>query len=277
MKKKIFLLIKISRPIGWIVAPLVFLAGLHSSNAQLNFFSIFQLLMLSFPLCLAGYGINDIYDYESDRVNPRKKKIEGIVLKPKYHEFVKKSVFFMMFLLALSSLITMNLTNIISMSMLLFFGYFYSAPPLRFKERPPLDSISNGIIYFLAPFLLGHSFGGSIFAFSLKWLLITLFVAGIHSFSTVMDYSVDKKIKVKTFAVVFGKRSASFFALIMSLLALVFGNFNTLINYYLVFCGTIFFITLIHPSEKLASLFFKFIFIGFVLGAIAYIFLDFNF
>jgi len=87
-----------------------------------------------------------------------------------------------------------------------------------------------------------------------------------------MDYSVDKKIGDKTFSVVFGKRTASFFALITFLSTLMFANIQTqTINYYIVFCSALFAIISIFPSEKLASLFFKLIFIGFVLTAIIFL------
>jgi 4-hydroxybenzoate polyprenyltransferase len=39
---------------------------------------------------------------------------------------------------------------------------------------------------------------------------MTAMVMGFHAYSTIMDYSVDKKIGVKTFATIFGKRNASF-------------------------------------------------------------------
>jgi 4-hydroxybenzoate polyprenyltransferase len=32
------------------------------------------------------YGINDVFDYESDLRNPRKGGIEGALLDPKYHK-----------------------------------------------------------------------------------------------------------------------------------------------------------------------------------------------
>ena len=49
---------------------------------------------------------------------------------------------------------------------------------------------------------------------------MTAMVMGFHAYSTIMDYNVDKTIGVKTFATIFGKRSASFFALFVSILTL---------------------------------------------------------
>ena len=90
--KNFLVLLKTSRPIGWIIAPLVFLVGLSYSGADLSFLPILQMLLLSFPYCLFVYGINDVYDYESDKLNPRKKFIEGVKLKPIHHPLIKKAI-----------------------------------------------------------------------------------------------------------------------------------------------------------------------------------------
>lgn len=82
------LLMKVSRPAGWIIAPLIFLIALFYSGASLSLLSIVQLILLSFPFCVFLYGINDIYDYESDKLNNRKKLLEGIKLDRKDHKFV---------------------------------------------------------------------------------------------------------------------------------------------------------------------------------------------
>lgn len=272
MLDKLIVLIKTSRPFGWVIAPLVFFIGFSFSSGGLTFLPILQILLLSFPYCIFLYGINDIYDYKSDKLNPRKNLLEGIKLKPKYHSFIKKVSLAVAFLLISSSLLTFNISNIFGIFLLLFFSYFYSAAPLRLKERPPLDSFSNGMLYFFAPFVLGYSFSNSFFTIPIKIYLITVCVMGIHSFSTIMDYSADKKVGDKTFSVVLGKRSAAIFALFLFALTLIFAKFeSTAITYYLLFCSLLFSITAIHPSEKLASSFFKLIFAGFIITAIAFL------
>lgn len=270
--KNLLLLLKTSRPFGWIIAPIVFLIGISSSSAELTFLPILQILLLSFPYCVFLYGVNDVYDYESDRLNPRKKLVEGIKLKPRYHSFVKRVSYTIALLMILTSLFSLNITNILGIFLLLFFSYFYSAPPLRFKEKPLLDSFSNGILYFFAPFVMGFSFNDTILDIPIKTYLITACVMGIHSFSTIMDYSIDKKVGDKTFAVVFGKRMASLFALVIFVLTLIFAKFETaIINYYLIFCTVLFLIISIFPSEKLASLSFKLVFIGFIITTIIFL------
>lgn len=278
----ILLLIGVSRPVGWTTFPAFFLMGFVSSGGTtITPLFILQVLLLSFPFCIAGYGLNDIYDYESDKLNPRKGMVEGIKLEPEYHSFVKNVSFFVISLLLLTSFLTLNITNILGMVLLGFFGYFYSAPPLRFKEKPPLDSFVNGIIYFFAPFLLGYSFSNSFFlktgndVLLIGVCLMTAMVMGFHAYSTIMDYSVDKKIGVKTFATIFGKRSASFFALLVSIVTLLFANslilFKPVTYYFFGFCSLLFFITLVFPSEKLARRGFLLLWLGFIFWPIIWL------
>ena len=60
--KSLILLVKVSRPFGWVVAPLVFVIGLYYSNSSLTSLSIVQIILLSFPFSVLLYGINDLYD-----------------------------------------------------------------------------------------------------------------------------------------------------------------------------------------------------------------------
>lgn len=262
------LLVKISRPLGWITAPLVFSIGSFYSGAKLAPLSVLQILLLSFPYCILLYGINDIYDYRSDTLNPRKTSIN---LDPKYHSIVKRVSSVVALLLITGSLLTLNVSNILATISLLFFSYYYSAPPLRFKERPPLDSFSNGILFFIV-FSIGWSFGRGVFDIPAKIYFVAGCVMGIHSFSTVMDYTIDKEVGDKTFAIIFGKRMASIFALVLFISTLMFSKIGRAsINYYVAFCSLLFLTASIFPKEKLAFLIFKLIFVGFIITAVIFL------
>jgi len=266
---KLAVLIETSRPVLWMVLPLIFITGMLASGSRFTTLSSIQLFLLSFPFCVLLYGINDVYDYDSDKLNPRKNILEGISLKPKYHSFVKRASFIVIVILLGSSFLTFNPTNIMAMSLLLFFSYSYSAPPLRFKEKPPMDSISNGIIYFLSPLLLGFSFGKQIFDLSFVWYLITICAMGVHAYTTIMDYTFDKKAGHKTFSIIFGKRTAAFLPFVLFIVTFFFTNFSLPTKIYIIFCSFLFLITSFYPSEKLATFFVKLIFIGFIINRIA--------
>jgi|TARA_Y100000310_G_scaffold329278_1_gene398810 4-hydroxybenzoate polyprenyltransferase len=271
MIEELKLLVKTSRPILWIVLPLLFLGGVFVSGARMTQLVILQLVLLTFPISLLGYGINDIYDYETDKLNKRKGGIEGVKLEKGNNWLVKKTALIMAGLLFLSALLTWNITNIAGMSLLLFFSYFYSAPPLRFKEKPPLDSFSNGIIYLFAPFLLGFSFAGSIIAVPLKVYLMALGVMGFHAFTTIADYTADKEAGQKTFAIVFGKRTAALVAFLILIATFFAVSWSLIPIIFMSFCAIIFVISLIYPSEKLVLKLIKIIYLVFIIAAIPYL------
>ncbi len=264
MRSQARLLIRTSRPLGWLIAPLVFLLGLTAFGSPLSPLTILQLILLTFPYCVLLYGTNDIFDYEADKINPRKTVLDSPEIETNFFPLVKYLSFVVAIVLFASAVITINLTNILAMILLIFFSYFYSAPPLRFKERPPLDSFSNGIIYFFAPVSLGASFGATLLDIPIQVYFITACVMGIHSFSTIMDYSADKLAGDRTFAVVLRKRTASFFTVIVFTIAYFFSGFQgSVVGHFLIFCALLAGIITLVPSEKFAKYFFYSMGIGF--------------
>jgi 4-hydroxybenzoate polyprenyltransferase len=287
---KFLLLVKESRPIGWILGPLVFLIGMTvSGSIIITPVSIFQILMLSFPGCIFVYGMNDVHDYESDKLNPRKTAVGGWIdpkLEPEYHRYVTHVSIFVVLLMFLSSFLTLNITNILAMVVLVASAHLYSAPPVRLKERPIIDSVSNGMIVF-STFLLGFSFSGSIFNMGIDIYLLTAVAVGAHAYTTIMDYEFDKNAGYKTTAVVFGERGTSLFALFIFVLTFCVAKLSPLIYpptlnpissrlwfyycYYLAFGSLLFLITLAHPSKKMAAYFSLFLGAASVIVIIIYL------
>ncbi len=262
------LLLSVSRPIGWAIPPLIFVIGLKYSKSYVTILPLIQVLLLTFPFSILLYGVNDIYDYNSDNLNPRKNKRSldaGII------QLIKQFSSISALAIVISSLLTLNPSNIITAIFLIFFTYYYSAPPIRFKERPPLDSISNGILFFLV-FSIGYSFGAPVTAIPLKIYFVALCVMGIHSLGTVMDYTVDKEAGDRTMSVVFGKRVAAIFSASAFLLTILFSDIgNRAINYYFIFCLIISVSISVMPSERFVYQCFKLIFVGFVITAVVFL------
>ena len=78
--RRLVFLIQVSRPIVWPVLPLVYYLGLHAANAQLSVAAIVQMASLTLPMNLIGCGLNDLYDYESDRRSRRRRAVWGAVV-----------------------------------------------------------------------------------------------------------------------------------------------------------------------------------------------------
>ncbi len=268
MWQKSMILLRVSRPPLWGALPLVFCLGLAYGQRGLTFpgfhftpLLILQMVMLSFPLCLLTFGLNDIHDYESDKINPRKRGMEGIFLPAQYHKLVGRTALAAAVVFFAVSLATLSPPNVFFTMTLLVLSYVYSTPPWRLKTKPPLDAVVAGIIGFLAPFSLGYSFVDDATALPLHAYLFTFCVMSLHAFSTIMDYDVDKISGDRTFAVAFGKRTAAFFpAMIFSFS--VFFIHILYVKVFFVFCIFLFIIIFFIPSERMARYAFLSIFIG---------------
>ena len=106
---QLLFLIQVSRPIVWPVLPLVYALGLHAAHAELNAIAIAQMLLLTFPMNLIGCGLNDIYDYESDRRSTRRRAIWGAVVTAEDRPFVFHACVAMMPLVILGGCCTRNI------------------------------------------------------------------------------------------------------------------------------------------------------------------------
>lgn len=220
-----------------------------------------QMFMLSFPICLFIFGLNDIYDHSSDQINPRKKGLEGIRLDPSYHGTVKMGSLIAGLAFLCISITTGNLINIYFAITILCLAYVYSVPPWRLKIRAPFDVISAGILGFFAPFALAYSLVDDVKTIPFQVYYFTLCVMGLHAFSTIMDYTVDQCVGDQTFAVTFGKQIAALFPAVIFL----FSPFFTHVIYikiFFMFCFLLCIVFIVIPSDKLARYFFLTMFIG---------------
>ena len=188
------------------------------------------LLWLTLPFNLLIYGVNDIFDQETDAKNPRKGSLEGAKIRPEEVRPIWRGVLFtnVPFLIYFLSILPYGAIGWILLYTVLFTGY--SAPPLRFKARPYLDSLSNAAYAFplvFVPLALGEE---------VVWpaaLGLMAWSAAKHTFDAVQDIDEDRKVGIETTAVRLGARGVFFwsgawwafatvcFALVNPLVALV--------------------------------------------------------
>jgi 4-hydroxybenzoate polyprenyltransferase len=90
---KLKLLFVTSRPISWINTAYPFAAGYILLTRQFNATFFIGTLFYLIPYNLLMYGVNDVYDYESDLRNPRKGGIEGAKLQKSSHRYVLASAY----------------------------------------------------------------------------------------------------------------------------------------------------------------------------------------
>jgi 4-hydroxybenzoate polyprenyltransferase len=270
--RRFLYLVQVSRPIVWPVLPLVYGLGLQAARAPLTAAAIVQMLLLTFPMNLIGCGLNDIYDYESDRRCGRRRAIWGAVVGESDRPLIWRACLAMMPLVMLGACLTANWHNIVATTSLLLMAWMYSVPPIRLKERPPLDSLANGIGYFLLPLMMGYSLGNDPGEMPLRYYLLALCVSGIHALATAADYDADRAAGHRTLAVVYGRRAAAAVAFLTFFVTWLAGDFHgTAKRAYIVVCLFATLAAVIVPRDRCITAACVTVFAGFLLAAVLHL------
>lgn len=200
--KKLFV---ISRPISWPNTAYPFAAGYLVSGGSIDVLFFVATLYFLIPYNLLMYGVNDVFDYESDIRNPRKGGIEGAREQKAFHPVIMWSALasnvpFIIFLLLSGSLLSAAILAIV-----IFFVIAYSIAKLRFKEIPVLDSITSSI-HFVGPLVYALTLTG-ISSEQIPYVL-AFFLWGLasHAFGAVQDIIPDREGSLASIATVFGAR-----------------------------------------------------------------------
>lgn len=209
-----------SRPLSWINTAFPFAAAYLVTTREIDLLLVLGTIYLLVPYNLAMYGVNDVFDYESDLRNPRKGGVEGALLDPRQHRTtliaaVVTNLPFLVYLVAVGSL-----SSTIVLMISVFAVIAYSAPGFRFKERPFLDSLTSST-HFVSPALFGLTIAGAEFTPQLWALLGAFFLWGIasHAFGAVQDIVADREGGISSTATVIGGKATVRLALICYLLA----------------------------------------------------------
>ena len=209
-----------SRPVSWVNTAFPFFAAYLFVAERIDLTLILGTLFFLIPYNFLMYGINDVFDYESDLRNPRKGGIEGALLDPKYHAVtiwasVGISSVFVVYLLLVGSL-EANLLLGLTLAAVLA----YSVPKLRFKERPYLDSLTSAV-HFVGPMVYGLVLAGSSIADPTVIAVIAAFMGwgmASHAFGAVQDVRADREAGIKSVATQIGARNTVRFAFVLYLL-----------------------------------------------------------
>ena len=197
-----------SRPISWINTAFPFAAAYLLTTGEVDALLIVGTLFFLIPYNLLMYGINDVFDYESDLRNPRKGGAEGALLDPNLHRVVVWAGV----LTAAPLLIAMlwlagtgEPWSWLVLAVSLFAVFAYSVPGLRFKERPLLDSITSST-HFVSPAVYGLVVAGAEPTWPLVALLAAFFCWGMasHAFGAVQDVMPDREAGIASVATAFG-------------------------------------------------------------------------
>jgi 4-hydroxybenzoate polyprenyltransferase len=160
---------------------------------------VFSLFFL-FPANLLIYGVNDIFDYETDRLNLKKAQYEALVA-PAEHRRLWTAIVVVCLPFA-PALMTCTAAAWAGMAAFLFFSLFYSAPPIRAKARPIWDSAFNTL--YVCPGVFAYVLIGGA-SLSVPLLLAGAFwTAAMHAYSAAPDIAADEAVGIRTIATQFG-------------------------------------------------------------------------
>jgi len=209
-----------SRPLSWVNTAFPFAAAYFVVTGRLDVTFVVGTLFFLVPYNLAMYGINDVFDYESDLHNPRKGGVEGALLPPEHHRVtlwtaVLLPVPFVVYLVIVGSW----LSDVV-LAISLFAVVAYSAKGLRFKERPFLDSLTSST-HFVSPAVFGLALASVTPTWPLVAVLTAYFLWGMasHAFGAVQDIQADREGGIGSIATVIGGRATVRLALALYLVA----------------------------------------------------------
>lgn len=232
-------LIEISRPVLWINTIGTTVVGMWLAGYLWDWRVLPILIWVTFPFNLLIYGINDIFDQETDNINARKGGYEGAHIfpnevKPIWITTVLTNVPFLIYFA-----LTLPWQATAWMVAYALFFTFYSAPPLRFKARKYLDALSNTDYAFplaFVPLALGVEPNW--------WLVVGLMAWSVakHAYDAIQDIPQDSDTGIVTTAVHLGVKktaiwSAIWWAISIALFAVVnipVALVNAIIAYLLV-------------------------------------------
>ena len=207
-------LVLVSRPRFWLYLAGPFLLGAVISGVAFWQEPVFWWVLVFFlvPANILLYAVNDYFDADTDAYSSKKRGKEFIFSGERWvlSSWVVCAVIGVGVAWALRSWLVAGF---------LLLAVFYSAPPIRFKARLLLDSLSN--VLYVLPGFLGYSlFSGLAPAW---WAVVGAWAwaSAMHLFSAVPDIPADKKAGLRTTAVVVGKDTALVICSVWWVLSLV--------------------------------------------------------
>jgi len=224
--------IAISRPRFWIyeIGPYIVAIVAAAQNNHLVWLAptvIIFFIFFTYPANIYIYGINDAYDYETDKLNPKKVSYESLVLP-----LERKSLFTHIALVCapflIYGLLSLSITSLLFLCLFFFFAGFYSAPPIRAKARPFLDSIFSASHYVMTgafSYLLIIDMTNSTLSWSTLGICIVAGMAwaiSMHAYSAVPDIKADRDAKLETIATRLEKKKTIYLCTLLYSLSAIF-------------------------------------------------------
>lgn len=198
-------LVHISRPLLWVNTVGSTVVGLWLTGDLWRWEVVPLLLWATLPFNLLIYGVNDIFDQDTDAQNVRKGGFEGARITRSETRGIALAIVLLNLPFVVYFALTMPTDALAWVVAYILLFVFYSAPPLRFKARVAFDAMSNAAYAFplvFVPLALGEE---PVWAAALA--LMAWSVAK-HTYDAIQDIEEDREVGIRTTAVAFGVRGA---------------------------------------------------------------------
>jgi 4-hydroxybenzoate polyprenyltransferase len=222
-------LLRLSRPRFWLYLAGPVLVGIVFAASQpaalVSPLSVALFAYFLVPANVFLYGVNDVFDVDVDAHNPKKDDSGPEV---SYREDrLTDAIILGSGLLALPFALVVPPAGLLALGGFLVLAVEYSAPPLRFKTTPVLDSLSNGL-YVLPGVVAYAALAGTappLAAIAGGWL----WTMAMHTFSAIPDIDPDRAAGIQTTATWLGERPTfAYCALLWAGAAVAFGTLHVL-------------------------------------------------
>lgn len=217
-----------SRPFSWVNTAYPFAAGyLLATGGRVDTALVVGTFYFLFPYNLLMYGVNDVFDYASDLLNPRKGGIEGALAEPATARAVHRRILWACAVTNVPLLVWLftlgDAAAAATLVVVVFLVIAYSAPMLRFKERPVVDSATSAM-HFVGPLLYALVLTDQDLSARTAWPVLVAFFAwgmGSHAFGAVQDVRADREGGIASVATVLGAHATVVAATVAYLAAAV--------------------------------------------------------
>jgi 4-hydroxybenzoate polyprenyltransferase len=179
-------------------------------DMMLNLFTsppIYIALLIVFSAQIFLFASNDYFDRNVDALDPKKKMrnpvCDGRVTLPGVRALLIVSG-----IIPLAASLYFGSLAFIYTAFAMFIFYFYTAPPLRFKNKVGLDVLSHGVFvntfpYFFCLIALNDFSIGTIFLLSAIMMRSTM----AQMLQEIRDYEIDRQVEKNTVVVLGQKRA----------------------------------------------------------------------
>jgi len=194
----------------YLIGPFFLTFATLTSPEAISLNLIIFFLYFSFPANFLVYGVNDLYDKDTDSFNEKKLNYETSMSNSSTKDkTIENIIFATNILFIIYGLIFLSSLSIFFLLLFVLFAHQYSAPPLRAKAIPFLDSIVSGILYIL-PFFVSWGIVYNHLPPLWPTLAAIIWSVAMHAYSAVPDINADTQAGIKTGATILGKNNMLF-------------------------------------------------------------------